>query len=115
MEDSERLPKGVVHSTRVKAGKRTYFIDVRQTRQNDHYITLTESTKKTDGNKSFYIRNKVLVYKEDFQKLLEGLQNTISLIEEELEPAANSKQEEGFENDERLDLDFESLGQDSNN
>ena len=52
MEESEKLPKGVVHSTRVKAGKRTYFIDVRQTRQSDHYITLTESTKKTNGDKS---------------------------------------------------------------
>jgi len=111
MEESEKLPKGVVHSTRVKAGKRTYFIDVRQTRQSDHYITLTESTKKTEGNKSFYIRNKVLVYKEDFQKLLEGLQNTITLIEQELEPTVN-QEEEISESDFNADLEreFESLG-----
>ncbi|MCB0738398.1 MAG: DUF3276 family protein, partial [Bacteroidetes bacterium] len=50
MEDNnEQLPGGVVHTQRIKAGKRTYFIDVKQTRQDDYFIVLTESKKKVIG------------------------------------------------------------------
>lgn len=58
----------------VKAGRRTYFLDVRATRANDYFLTITESRKKTapDGTVS-YDRHKIFLYKEDFSKFLEGL------------------------------------------
>lgn len=84
MEEKESGPKGIVHSNRIKAGKRTYFVDVRATKVNDYYITLTESTKKRNGDKEYYVRNKILLYKEDFNKVLKGLVDTIDLIKTDL-------------------------------
>lgn len=86
MEDKESRPKGVVHSNRIKAGKRTYFIDVRATKLNDYYITLTESTKKGGGDKEYFVRNKILLYKEDFNKVLNGLVETVEMVKNELLP-----------------------------
>ena len=86
MEENESRPKGVVHSNRIKAGKRTYFIDVRATKLNDYYITLTESTRKTGGDKEYFVRHKILLYKEDFNKVLNGLVDTIEMIKTDLMP-----------------------------
>lgn len=86
MEENTKQPKGVLHSKKIKAGKRTYFIDVKQTRQEDYYITLTESRKRMDGDSVSYNRNKILLYKEDFNKVLEGLGDTIEMIKSDLMP-----------------------------
>ena len=70
-----------VFSTRVKAGKRrTYFFDVRETRGNDYYVTITESRKRFDSDG--YDRHKIFLYKEDFEKFKEGLDDVLSKIEE---------------------------------
>ena len=64
-----------VYSKAVKAGKRTYFFDVKATRNNDYYLTITESKKKKfdkDGVSS-YEKHKIFLYKEDFEKFAEGL------------------------------------------
>jgi len=68
----------------VKAGRRTYFLDVRATRANDYFLTITESRKKTapDGTVS-YDRHKIFLYKEDFSKFLEGLEEVIGFIKRE--------------------------------
>lgn len=68
----------------VKAGRRTYFLDVRATRANDYFLTSTESRKKTapDGTVS-YDRHKIFLYKEDFSKFLEGLEEVIGFIKRE--------------------------------
>lgn len=68
-------------SKAVKAGRRTYFFDVRATRGNDYYLTITESKKSTavDGTVSFD-RHKIFLYKEDFDKFAEGLQEVIDYI-----------------------------------
>ena len=58
-----------IFSKRVRAGKRTYFIDVKSTRGNDYYLTITESKRK-QGN--HFIRHKIFLYKEDFNKFLTG-------------------------------------------
>ena len=74
-----------VYSVRVKAGKRrTYFFDVRETRGSDFYVTITESRKRfdTDG----YERHKIFLYKEDFNKFLRGLNDTIDHVKTELMP-----------------------------
>jgi spore maturation protein CgeB len=61
-----------VYSKRIKAGKRrTYFFDVRETRGNDYYLTITESRKRFDSDG--YERHKIFVYKEDFNKFVKGL------------------------------------------
>ena len=67
-----------VYSKAVKAGKRTYFFDVKATRNNDYYLTITESKKKfdKDGNSS-YEKHKIFLYKEDFEKFAEGLDDAL--------------------------------------
>ena len=74
-----------VFSKKVRAGKRrTYFFDVRQTRGNDYYITLTESTRKFESDS--YERHKLFLYKEDFNRFLEGLTEAIDYVKTELMP-----------------------------
>ena len=74
-----------VYSKRIRAGKRrTYFFDVRATRGNDYYITITESRKKFDGNG--YDRHKIFLYKEDFNKFVKGLSEAVDYVKTDLMP-----------------------------
>ena len=75
-----------VYSKAVKAGKRTYFFDVKATRNNDYYLTITESKKKfdKDGNASFE-KHKIFLYKEDFEKFAAGLSEAVEVVKEALE------------------------------
>lgn len=70
-----------VYSKAVRAGRRTYFFDVKATRNDDYYITITESRKKTrkDGNFTFE-KHKVYLYKEDFCKFAEGFQEAVGFV-----------------------------------
>lgn len=75
----------IVFSKKLKAGKRrTYFFDVRMTKGDDYYITLTESTRKFNGNG--YERHKIFLYKEDFNRFLEFLEETVDHVKTELLP-----------------------------
>jgi len=72
-------------SKKVRAGKRrTYFFDVRTTRSNDYYVTITESKKKFDGDG--YERHKIHLYKEDFNKFLEAATEMINHVKNDLMP-----------------------------
>ncbi len=85
--DNERNQKRFesVYSTKVRAGKRrTYFFDVRQTKGEDYYLTLTESTRRFNGEG--YERHKIFLYKEDFNRFMTGLNDAISYIKTELMP-----------------------------
>lgn len=74
-----------VYSKRIKAGKRrTYFFDVRETRGNDFYLTITESRKRFDSDG--YDRHKIFLYKEDFNKFIKGLGEAIDYVKTELMP-----------------------------
>lgn len=74
-----------VYSKRLKAGKRrTYFFDVRTTKSNDYYLTITESKKRF--NEDGYDRHKLFLYKEDFHKFVESLSETIDHIKKEYLP-----------------------------
>ena len=74
-----------IFSKRIKAGKRrTYFFDVSSTRGNDYFITITESKKRFDDNG--YDRHKMFLYKEDFNKFLAGLTETIQYVKTDLMP-----------------------------
>lgn len=65
----------------VKAGRRTYFFDVRATRGDDYFLTVTESRKITNADGSiFYDRHKIFLYKEDFEKFSDGLAEVIAFI-----------------------------------
>src|SRR5215212_9049528 len=74
-----------VYSKSIRAGKRrTYFFDVRATRGNDYYITITESRKKF--NENGYDRHKIFLYKEDFNKFLKALTEAVDFVKTDLMP-----------------------------
>lgn len=72
-----------VYSTKIRAGKRTYFFDVHSTRSDDYYITITESKKRFDGK---FEKHKIFLYKEDFNKFSNTLTGVINHIKTELLP-----------------------------
>lgn len=73
-----------VYSKPVRAGKRTYFFDVKSTRgNNDFYLTITESKRRTERDGSFtFDKHKIFLYKEDFEKFQEGLSEVIAYIKD---------------------------------
>ncbi len=73
-----------VYSTKIRAGKRTYFFDVKETRSSDYYITITESKRRFGGEG--YDKHKIFLYKEDFNKFLNCLTDTIDHVKTELLP-----------------------------
>lgn len=86
-----------IYSKRIRAGKRrTYFFDVRATRGNDYYLTITESRKRFDDNG--YDRHKVFLYKEDFNKFIKALGEAVDYVKTELMP----------------DFDFDAFNHDEN-
>jgi len=71
-----------IFSKAVRAGKRTYFFDVKSTKGNDLYLTITESKKRfQDDGKFFYEKHKLFLYKEDFEKFMEGLNDAVNKID----------------------------------
>lgn len=71
-----------VYSKSVRAGKRTYFFDIKATRGNDYYVTITESKKQLENGKNNFQKHKVFLYKEDFEKFIDGLQEVIDKARE---------------------------------
>ncbi|MCI2081585.1 MAG: PUR family DNA/RNA-binding protein [Bacteroidales bacterium] len=72
-----------VYSRPVRAGKRTYFFDVKSTKGNDYYLTITESKRRIEDNGRFvYDKHKIFLYKEDFDKFAEGFQEVVNYIRE---------------------------------
>jgi hypothetical protein len=70
-----------IFSRPVKAGKRTYFFDVKATKGNDYYLTITESKKRFgDDGRFHYEKHKLFLYKEDFEKFADGLMEAITFI-----------------------------------
>lgn len=90
-EELEKNDRGDLFSKSVRAGKRTYFFDVKSTRGNDYYLTITESKKRfgTDG-KFTYEKHKIFLYKEDFEKFMEGLDEAVNHIKENAPEIDNS-------------------------
>lgn len=86
-----------VFSTRIRAGKkRTYFFDVRTTKSNDYFVTITESRRRI-GEEGFE-KNKIFLYKEDFNKFVKSLEETVNHVKKELLP----------------DFDFDAFNHDNN-
>jgi hypothetical protein len=84
-DNSNERPIESVYSTRIRAGKRrTYFFDVRATRSNDYFLTITESRKRFDNNG--YDRHKIFIYKEDFNKFIKAVTEAMDFVKTELMP-----------------------------
>jgi len=72
-----------IYSVSVRAGKRTYFFDVKSTRRDEFYLTITESKKRFEQDGNFHFeKHKIFLYKEDFEKFTEGLQEVITFIDQ---------------------------------
>ena len=78
----EKIIKEEIFTKVVRAGKRTYFFDVKATRKDDYYLTITESKKRLGKEgKVFYEKHKIFLYKEDFEKFSEGLKDAVTYID----------------------------------
>lgn len=94
MEENKTNGRDEIYSEKVKAGKRTYFFDVKSTRSNDYYLTITESKKRynKDDEGFTYEKHKIFLYKEDFKKFVEALNNTVNHVKTELMPDVDFSQ-----------------------
>lgn len=98
MKGSDSKFNQEIHSKVVRAGKRTYFFDVKSTRNEEFYLTITESKKRFEDNGSFhYEKHKIFLYREDFGKFTECLQEIVDYI--------NNNQSEILKEDKKTDTD----------
>ena len=98
-----------VYSKPVRAGKRTYFFDVKATKGNDYYLTITESKRRVDKDGRFvYDKHKIVLYKEDFEKFTEGLEEVIKFIKDKC-PVTERVYTENPEEKSFSDVDFDQL------
>ncbi len=86
--DNQEIRKEELYSQAIPAGKRRYFFDVKETRGGDKFITITESRKLFNNNTGefHFEKNKMFLYKEDFDKFRQGLENAFSFIETGIVP-----------------------------
>ncbi len=132
-KENETNGREEVYTKIIRAGNRTYFLDVKSTRKNDLYLTITESKKRfnKDG-KFFYEKHKLFLYQEDFDKFSEGLEDVFSFIRDsdtsgatqdekienkesteaaEKESENTEKGDESKKTDEFINVEFEDLGE----
>lgn len=84
MENSRQMDKEELFSKPVKAGKRTYFFDVKKTKNNDYFLTITESKRISDGDdRVSYEKHKIFLYQEDFEKFANGMKEAIDFANNE--------------------------------
>jgi hypothetical protein len=117
---NEKNVKEEIYTKVVRAGKRTYFFDVKATRKEDYYLTITESKKRLGKEgKIFYEKHKIFLYKEDFEKFADGLHNAVTFIgngKNELRTEITHSEEETKQEPvdlsarEFTNIDFEDLG-----
>ncbi|MCU4166602.1 DUF3276 family protein [Marinilabiliaceae bacterium A049] len=112
-EEIEKNDREEIFSKAVRAGKRTYFFDVKATRKEDYYLTVTESKKRYDQDGRYHFeKHKVFLYKEDFDKFIEGLQETIDFIKKNQNFDLTEKEEvyeEAIASNEYTNVEFEDL------
>ena len=116
----EKNQKEEIFTRVVRAGKRTYFFDVKATRKEDYYLTITESKKRLGKEgKFFYEKHKIFLYKEDFDKFTEGLKDAVFYIgngKEDVKGTASISEEtekevsEASAAEEFTDIEFDDLG-----
>ncbi|MEM9298349.1 MAG: DUF3276 family protein [Bacteroidota bacterium] len=104
MDENNTNEREEIYSERVRAGKRTYFFDVKATRSNDYYLTITESKRRYKDDGFSYEKHKIFLYKEDFNKFLDALNNTVNHVKDELMPEVDFEQ---FDRDNRAPVSQE--------
>jgi len=113
MEEAEKYhQREEIFSRAIRAGKRTYFFDVKETRAQERFLTITESLKRfdNDSGKFFYEKHKVFLYQEDFEKFKEGLLESMEFITVDSEPPYHSEQNEVTEIEQEIkNVKFEDL------
>lgn len=98
-----------VYSRPVRAGRRTYFFDVKATRNNDYFLTITESRKKQGKDGSFFFdKHKIYLYKEDFVKFADGLSEVIAFVREQ-KPEFFEESSTGPITESSIDEEFDKL------
>ncbi len=115
MEESKDKSRAEVYSEKVRAGKRTYFFDIKATKSNDYYLTITESKRKFKEDGFFYEKHKIFLYKEDFDKFIEALNDSVNHVKTELLPGVDFSQfevkmeagTEGGQSDDDTDLKWD--------
>lgn len=100
MEENKGKDREMAYSKRVRAGKRTYFFDVKSTRSNDYYLTITESKRRYKDDGYFYEKHKIFLYKEDFNKFMQAMGEAVGYVKEELMPDFDFTQFDRNENEE---------------
>ena len=120
-EGNDKYHNDEIFSKAVRAGKRTYFFDVKATRGNDLYLTITESKRKyNEDGTFFYEKHKLFLYKEDFDKFSDGLEESLSKIKsllnggsfETKKPEVEEVVEESEDTTAFTDVKFEDLDKD---
>ena len=108
MEDYKNQDE--IFSNKVRAGKRTYFFDVRATRNDDYYLTITESKKffNEDGT-SHYKKHKIFLYKEDFEKFKDGLNDVVEKVISLNNGESSTQEGDALESKSFKDVEFEDL------
>jgi len=109
--ENKEIRKEEVFSRVIRAGKRTYFFDVKATRSGENYLTITESKRRFDNEqgKFFYEKHKIFLYREDFDKFLAGLNEVMHFVDTGEKP--EGEEEEPVNGiDTHTDLDFDDLG-----
>ena len=116
----EKYVKEEIFTKVVRAGKRTYFFDVKATRKDDYYLTITESKKRLGKEgKVFYEKHKIFLYKEDFEKFTEGLKDAVTFIDNgnneikasgPISETKTSVENETLTTEEFTNIDFDDLG-----
>ncbi len=110
MSSHEMMEKEEIFSKILRAGRRTYFFDVRATKAGDYYLTITESKKFTNDDGSFhYKKHKIYLYKEDFAEFEEILgEMTNYIINEKGEEVISERHQKDFKRDDYTDSDMDS-------
>ncbi|MCR4829100.1 MAG: PUR family DNA/RNA-binding protein [Bacteroidales bacterium] len=110
MDNNINRTKEELYSQVVSAGKRKYFFDVKETKGGDKFVVIAESRKifDNDSGKFYYEKNKVFLYKEDFEKFQQGLSNALSFIETGVEPEPVAVGHGGWHDDD-IDMDRTSI------
>lgn len=103
--------KEEVFSRVIRAGKRTYFFDVKATRSGENYLTITESKRRFDNDqgKFFYEKHKIFLYREDFDKFLTGLNEVMHFVDTGEKPEGYLDEPAGSD-ETHTEIDFEDLG-----
>lgn len=106
MEEQKATEKAELYSQRVRAGKRTYFFDVKSTRSNDYYLTITESKRRPKDDGFTYEKHKIFLYKEDFEKFVSALNDAVEHVKTDLMPEYDFSQFNRQQVEDEVDTDL---------